>query len=378
MASADSMASYAFPDARSEGRRYLESPHPYRSDFQRDRDRIIHSKAFRRLEKKTQVFGSGYSDHFRNRLTHTIEVTQISRTISSALGLNQDLSEVLALSHDIGHPPFSHEGETVLDELMSSYGLGFEHNLHALTIVEHFEERYPKFLGLNLTFEVREGIVKHSRDYGEGDRPYVDVSDYHLDLRPPLEAQLIDLADEIAYNTADLDDGYESGLLTLDQIAGDSELFGRLLVETKRSHQSVKEKLIFRATLRRLVDTLVTSAIDWTRKRIEGARLNSVDSIRRHPHRLVGLEPTIASLNRAIKGFLRSQLYEHAELRRARDGVRRVIEDLFAFYMGRPERLPGKHRSRLECEPQERVVCNYVAGMTDSFAKGLHERLIVP
>src|SRR5213083_3408794 len=214
--SATTPAPWAMRAERSRGRRYPEPSHPYRSDYARDRDRIIHSRAFRRLEAKTQVFTTRYSDHFRNRLTHTIEVAQIARTVAGALGLNVDLVEALALVHDVGHPPFGHAGEKALDAAMRRHGSFFDHNLHALRIVEDFELRYAAFRGLNLTFEVREGIIKHSHDYTADNYP--ELSEYLLDQRPPLEAQLIDLADEIAYSTADLDDGYEARLLTLEQI----------------------------------------------------------------------------------------------------------------------------------------------------------------
>src|SRR3984893_17204608 len=210
------LAPYPVRVEETRGRRYPEPPHPYRNAFQRDRDRVIHARAFRRLEAKTQVFTRRYSDHFRNRLTHTIEVSQISRTIARVLGLNVDLAEALALVHDIGHPPFGHAGEKALDAAMRAQGLFFDHNLHALRIVEDFEMRYAAFRGLNLTFEVREGIIKHSKDYGVDEHP--QLAEYLLDQRPPLEAQLIDVADEIAYVTADLDDGYEAQLLTLPQI----------------------------------------------------------------------------------------------------------------------------------------------------------------
>src|SRR5436309_6781059 len=209
------LASYAVEHSR--GRRYPEPPHPYRNDFQRDRDRIVHSRAFRRLEAKTQVFTPGLSDHFRNRLTHTIEVAQIARTLACVLQLDEDLTEALALAHDVGHPPFAHAGEEALDRQMRRFGERFDHNLHALRIVETFEQRYARFPGLNLTFEVREGIVKHSRDFGIGEHPELD--EYLPGMRPPLEAQLIDLADEVAYNTADLDDAFSAGLLTPGQIA---------------------------------------------------------------------------------------------------------------------------------------------------------------
>src|SRR6201988_3307284 len=210
------LAPYAMDAAKSRGRRYLEPQHPYRNPYARDRDRVIHSRAFRRLEAKTQVFTTRYSDHFRNRLTHTIEVAQIARTVAQALGLNTDLAEALALAHDIGHPPFGHAGEARLNELMRDYADRFDHNLHALRIVEQFEQRYLDFPGLNLTFEVREGIVKHSRDYAESEFP--ELAEYLLGQRPPLEAQLIDSVDEIAYNTADLDDAFEAGLLDLDAL----------------------------------------------------------------------------------------------------------------------------------------------------------------
>src|SRR3954470_19013794 len=219
------LAEYAVRVERTRGRRYSEPPHPYRNEFQRDRDRIVHARAFRRLEAKTQVFTARGSDHFRNRLTHTIEVAQISRTIAEQLGLNVDLTETLALVHDIGHPPFGHAGEKALDESMRKHGLYFDHNLHALRIVEDFEMRYAAFRGLNLTFEVREGIIKHSRDYPS--EKYPELDEYLLDQRPPLEAQLIDLTDEIAYNTADLDDGCEADILTVTQIRDHVPAFER-------------------------------------------------------------------------------------------------------------------------------------------------------
>src|ERR1700692_4249743 len=219
------LARYAMDAANSRGRRHVEVPHPYRSDYARDRDRVIHSRAFRRLEAKTQVFTTRYSDHFRNRLTHTIEVAQIARTVAEALGLNTDLAEALALVHDIGHPPFGHAGERKLDELLRPFGDRFDHNLQALRIVEVFEQRYLDFPGLNLTFEVREGIVKHSRDYDAAQFP--ELSDYLLDEQPPIEAQIIDFVDEIAYNTADLDDGYEAKLLDIEMIRAGVPLFNK-------------------------------------------------------------------------------------------------------------------------------------------------------
>src|SRR5579864_4327039 len=246
------LASYAMDAAKSRGRRYPEPPHPYRNDYERDRDRVIHSRAFRRLENKTQVFPHGYSDHFRNRLTHTLEVAQISRTTAKQLGLNGDLVEALALVHDLGHPPFGHAGESLLDRLMQAHGDHFDHNLHALLIVEHFEQKYAEFPGLNLTFEVREGIIKHSRDYPAALHP--ELAEYRLDERPTLEAQLIDVADEIAYNCADLDDGYEAKLLTLPLIRRGVPLFDRFYRVAERKYPLAAEKLKFDEALKRLMD----------------------------------------------------------------------------------------------------------------------------
>src|SRR5689334_16850243 len=248
------LAPYAARVEQSRGRRHSEAPHPYRNDYQRDRDRVIHSRAFRRLEHKTQVFTRRYSDHFRNRLTHTIEVAQISRTIAARLGLNVDLAETLALVHDIGHPPFGHAGEKALDACMRAHGSYFDHNLHALRIAEDFESRYASFRGLNLTFEVREGIIKHSHHYSPAEHP--ELAEYLLDERPPLEAQLIDLTDEIAYNTADLDDGFEAHILTLDVLRGGSPLFARFFAEVEHKWSDASNKLKFNETLKRIFDAL--------------------------------------------------------------------------------------------------------------------------
>lgn len=362
-------------DEQSQGRRYPEPPHPYRSEFQRDRDRIIHTRAFRRLEKKTQVFAPDVSDHFRNRLTHTLEVSQISRTVAGALRLNADLCEVLALSHDIGHPPFSHEGERVLDEIMRRFGGGFDHNLHALRIVEDFEQKYAAFRGLNLTFEVREGIIKHSRDYAEGDAPYLAVGEYRLGQRPPVEAQVIDLADEIAYNTADLDDGFEAKLLQVPTMRKELPFFDRLWWEISQRFPAAEEKLRFNEVLRRLIDGLVTSLIDQTRRNLEAAAVGSVDDVRNWPTRLVGFGSEFLEINRQLKDFLRRRLYEHEVLCRAREDVRRVLEFLFEYYHEHPEALPRSQVVRLDASPLEQVVCDYIAGMTDFYARDKYREL---
>src|SRR5437660_6813766 len=263
------LAEYAVRVEQSCGRRFFEPSPPSRNDFQRDRDRVIHSRAFRRLEAKTQVFTRRYSDHFRNRLTHTIEVSQISRTIAGALGLNVDLAEALALVHDIGHPPFGHAGEKALAAAMRTQGLFFDHNLHALRIVEDFEQRYAAFRGLNLTFEVREGIIKHSHDYNPAEHPA--LTEYCLDQRSPLEAQLIDLTDEIAYNTADLDDGYEARLLPLEQIRGGVPVFERFLREVENIHADAPDQLKFNEALKRMLNRLVGDLIANTQSRLNRA-----------------------------------------------------------------------------------------------------------
>src|SRR6202045_5519046 len=283
------LAGYAVHVEHSRGRCFPEPPHPYRNDFQRDRDRVIHSRAFRRLEDKTQVFTRRYSDHFRNRLTHTIEVAQISRTIAAQLGLNIDLVETLALVHDIGHPPFGHAGEKALDTAMRAQGLFFDHNLHALRIVEDFELRYAAFRGLNLTFEVREGIIKHSRDYAAEDHP--ELAEYLLDQRPPLEAQIIDLTDEIAYTTADLDDGYEAHLLTTEQIADGAPLFAGHYRDAKSRFPNAAEKLVFNEALKSILDRFVGDLIKSTLQRVQAADVHSVEDVRCHSERLVAFSP---------------------------------------------------------------------------------------
>src|SRR5690348_7642163 len=292
---------------RTRGRRHPETPHPYRNDYARDRDRVIHSRAFRRLEAKTQVFTTRYSDHFRNRLTHTLEVSQIARTVAGALHLNADLAEALALAHDIGHPPFGHAGERQLDALMRQHGGRFEHNLQALRIVEKFEQRYLEFPGLNLTFEVREGIVKHSRDYDPAEFP--ELAEYLLDQRPPLEAQLIDLVDEIAYNTADLDDAFEARLLDLDQLRSEVPIFHAAYGEVDRAHPDGRRKLKFNETLKRVLDRLATDLIENTRRAIEANAITDVECVRRSATRLAGFSANIAEQNAALKRFLFARVY---------------------------------------------------------------------
>jgi dGTPase len=371
------LADYAVSVENSRGRRYLEPPHPYRNDFQRDRDRVIHARAFRRLEAKTQVFTRRYSDHFRNRLTHTMEVAQIARTIAQQLGLNVDLVEALALVHDVGHPPFGHAGERALDTAMREYGFFFDHNLHALRIVEDFEMRYAAFRGLNLTFEVREGIIKHSHDYSAKDHP--ELADYLLDQRPPLEAQLIDLADEIAYDTADLDDGFEAHLLTLKTIRTGLPVFEAFFQEVEALYPAVPDKLKFNETLKRLLNRFVTGLIVGTTARLKVAAIASVDDVRRHPHRLIGFHEGSfnAGLERdrvSCKEFLYQNLYLSKALEPEKEEAERVIRDLFSHWMRRPSDLPPAYREKSQQEPLPRIICDYIAGMTDPFILDQHQK----
>ena len=366
------LASYAMSVSKSLGRRYPETPHPYRNEYERDRDRIVHSRAFRRLENKTQVFTRRYSDHFRNRLTHTLEVAQISRTVAKTLHLNKDLVEALALVHDVGHPPFGHAGEAELDRLMEQQGDRFDHNLHALRIVEQFEQKYIDFPGLNLTFEVREGIVKHSHDYDS--EHYPELREYRLDERPPIEAQLIDVADEIAYSCADLDDGYEAKLLTLAQIREGVPLFDRLLGPIERKHPKALEKLKFNEVLKRLMDSLVTDLIEATRERLKQMKLRTVRDVRAAPSRVVGTSPGMSRENQTLKAFLRENLYTHREIYAERKKIVRCVTQMFEFYLKRPRSLPASYFGKTRQEPTYRVVCDYIAGMTDNYLAEQHKK----
>jgi dGTPase len=360
-----STAPYAMDVRDTRGRRYPEPQHPYRNDYARDRDRVIHSRAFRRLEAKTQVFTTRFSDHFRNRLTHTLEVAQIARTVAGALELNADLAEALALVHDIGHPPFGHAGEKQLDTRMRQFGEGFDHNLHALRIVEQFEQRYLDFPGLNLTFEVREGIIKHSRDYAAAEFP--ELAQYLLDERPPLEAQLIDLVDEIAYNTADLDDGLEARIVDLDQICAEVPIFRTHYEAVARTHSSGLAKLKFNEALKRVLDYLATDLIENTRRQAETARIKTVEDIRRYSERLAGFSDEAAQQNADLKKFLLSRVYSHGPISEERERSVRALDELFGFFLEHPGRMPPYYAQQAEREPIHRVVCDYIAGMTDHF-----------
>jgi dGTPase len=366
--------SYAMDVRCSRGRRYPEPPHPYRTDYARDRDRVIHSRAFRRLEAKTQVFTTRFSDHFRNRLTHTLEVTQIARTVAGALAINAELTEALALVHDIGHPPFGHAGEHRLDRRMREYGDRFDHNLHALRIVEQFEQRYLDFPGLNLTFEVREGIIKHSRDYSAAEFP--TLSEYLLDQRPPLEAQLIDLVDEIAYNTADLDDGFEAHLLDIDELRAEAPVFDSAFAEVDRRYPRGRHQLKFNEALKHVLDYLATDLIENSRRQAEASGVVTVDDVRHQARRLAGFSPDAAAAAASLKRFLHLRLYSQAAISEERERSVAALDALFSLFMQDPDRLPPHYARLAEQEPRHRVVCDYIAGMTDQFLLRQHGELL--
>lgn len=368
------LESLRFPVAASRGRRYPELPHPYRNAFQRDRDRILHARAFRRLENKTQVFTAPISDHFRNRLTHTLEVSQVARTVAAVLKLDEDFTEALALVHDFGHPPFAHAGEDELDRQMARFGERFDHNLHALRLVESFEQRYARFPGLNLTFEVREGMVKHSRDFGPGEFP--ELEDYLPGLRPPLEAQLIDLADEIAYNTADLDDGFSAGLFGMEDIAAAVPAYADLAETVDMQFPGATDRERFFEALRLLLDGLVTGLIRGTVDAARAAGVESVDDVRRHPSRVAKLTAEAAATSAALKTFLHARVYHSPALCDERTRSAGMIARLFEYFLEHPDALPADYREQQAGQPAHRVVCDYMAGMTDGFFLRTYQRLI--
>ncbi len=371
------LASYAIQNEDSRGRRYPEPEHPYRSPFQRDRDRIIHSRAFRRLEYKTQVFVSHEGDHYRTRLTHSIEVSQIARTVSGALSLNTDLAEALALSHDMGHPPFGHSGQDVLDVMMKDYG-GFEHNLQTLRIVEQLEQKYIDFPGLNLTFELREGIVKHSASYKGMKNPPKNLMEYSLDEFPPLEAQMIDLCDEIAYNNHDLDDGLESHLLELDDLIGNVAIFGEFFTKIRAEHSAAPLKLLINATIIQLINHLVTDLVENIRVSITREGIRSLSDIRKAPRLIPCFSDETAGKNRELKSYLFAKMYTHYRVHRMKSKAKRILEALFLAYQEDPALLPAHYQEKAKEEGKERIICDYIAGMTDRYAIEEFEKLFNP
>ena len=376
------LAPYAAHPERSRGRRHPEPPPALRTEYQRDRDRIIHSAAFRRLMYKTQVFVNHEGDMFRTRLTHSMEVAQIARTAARALGLNEDLTEAIALAHDLGHTPFGHAGQDALDACMRPYG-GFEHNLQSLRVVDELEHRYARFRGLNLTFETREGILKHcspmkAEDLGELGRRFREGT------QPGLEAQLVNLADEIAYNSHDVDDGLRAGLLTVEGLC-EVELFREAWEAAGRAHPGIAGRRRVHETVRRLIDAQVRDLVETSRARIAEAAPSDIEAVRALREPLIGFSDPMGARHVALKRHLRDHLYRHYRVRRMTAKARRVVRALYEAFMEEPGLLPPEaagHARRLEAEQGEggraRAVADYIAGMTDRYAIAEHARLFDP
>jgi dGTPase len=373
------LAPYAACEARSRGRRYPEAKPAYRSEFDRDRDRIVHSNAFRRLVYKTQVFVNSEGDLYRTRITHSLEVAQIARSIARALRLNEPLTEAISLAHDLGHTPFGHAGQDALNECMRDYG-GFEHNLQSLRVVDELEERYPEFRGLNLTFECREGILKHcslanARKLGDVGERFVRRE------QPGLEAQLANLADEIAYNNHDVDDGLRAGFITIEGL-GDVRLFARERAAVAAQYPSLPERRLVHETIRRMINHVVTDVIEATRSRLEAAAPVSIDAVRTQPAELVAMSEATHGEHHALKKFLRERVYRHEEVLRMTSLARRVVKQLFEAFFDDPELLPAEYRDLAVLADaahgktgRARTVADYVAGMTDRYAMLEHQRI---
>jgi dGTPase len=365
-----SRAAFAADPARSRGRRHAEPGSAMRSEFQRDRDRIVHCTAFRRLEYKTQVFVNHEGDLFRTRLTHSIEVAQIARSVARCLRLDEDLVEAIALAHDLGHTPFGHAGQDALDDCMKAWG-GFEHNLQSLRVVDELEQRYAAFDGLNLCFETREGILKHCTIANA--RTLGDLGERFLARRQPsLEAQIANLADEIAYNNHDIDDGLRSGLVHADAL-NELGLFGRHRAEALAAHPGLDGRRLVHETIRRMIDELVNDLISETGRRIADAGVRSLDEVRLAPP-LAAFSDRVRAESAQLKRFLHAQLYRHERVMAVMVRARRIVEDLFVRYRADPALLPDDHRQRVEALG-ERAIADYIAGMTDRFAVREHARL---
>jgi dGTPase len=370
-----SLASYAARTSTSKGRVYKEEEDFFRTAYQRDRDRIVHSTAFRRLEYKTQVFVNHEGDYFRTRLTHTLEVAQISRTVARALGANEDLAEAIALAHDIGHTPFGHSGETALNSLMQDEG-GFEHNRQGLRVVELLEIRYPNFRGLNLTYEVREGIIKHGTPHDNSScRP--EIADYEPDQSPTLEAQIVEVADSIAYDNHDIDDGLKANLITFDSL---SEIAIWRVVQNliSRAYGRLDERILRYQSVRHLINLLITDLISETYKVLNDKRIKTLKDVRSCPERLPRFSSEIAEMKKELESFLASALYGHHRVVRMAHKAQRFIEEIFNAYLEEPRQMAPESRRWAEEVGLKRAICDYIAGMTDRFAQEEHIRLFSP
>jgi len=366
------LAPYAMKSYSSRGRIYKEKEHPYRSAYQRDRDRIIHSAAFRRLEYKTQVFVNHEGDYYRTRLTHTLEVSQIARTIAAALRLNVDLIEAIALAHDLGHTPFGHSGEDALNELMAKFG-GFNHNLHGLRVVDLLEAKYTDFPGLNLSWEVREGIVKHSSAFDK----LVKIKGLAPQELPTLETQVVDIADEIAYDNHDLDDGLASGLLNerdLDILP----IWGNINKGISKKYAKIDREKIRYLIIRSLIDIQVTDLIQETEKRINKLKLKSYLEVKKLDKKIVVFSTQVQNLRKPLREFLTENLYHHYHVIRMSNKAKRFIQELFKVYIDSPRQLPPEIQKNIPKDGLRRVVCDYIAGMTDRYALDEYKKLFDP
>ena len=367
------LAPYATKTRNSRGRKYPEKEHEYRSPYQRDRDRIIHSVAFRKLEYKTQVFVNHEGDYYRTRLTHSLEVSQIARTIAKALRLNEELTEALALAHDLGHTPFGHAGEEILNLLMKNHG-GFNHNLHTLKIVDELEERYPDFAGLNLTWETREGIVKHTTKYDTVKIP----GELKPDQKPTLEAQIVDIADEIAYDNHDLDDGLASGLIQ-EEMLDDVPWWLETKKSIERFNPKIEDPIKRYQIIRRLIAVLVDDTIKESRDRLKKYKIEDTNDVRHCPSRLIDFSDEIKKKRVPLRDFLSRRLYNHYRVNRMSDKAKRFIKDLFEVYVKNTSMLPTEYQNKINKKNNKYiVVCDYIASMTDRYALDEHEKLFNP
>jgi len=366
------LASYAAKSKNTKGRVHRESEHPYRGIYQRDKSRIIHATAFRRLEYKTQVFVFHEGDSYRTRLTHTLEVAQIAKTIARVLALNEELSEAIALAHDLGHTPFGHAGEDALAELMHQHG-GFDHNVHGLRVVEVLEKRYPDFPGLNLTYEVCEGIVKHSTPF---DKIRIAVP-FEAEGPPNFETQVVDIADEIAYDNHDLDDGLTSGLIDENEL-NDIRLWKEVNIRVKKSYPKLTENIRRFQAIKNIIDMQVTDAICNTEKRIQQFKIKKAGDIKKATEKIVQFSPSMDSKRQQMRNFITDKLYKNHRVIRMSDKAVRFIKSMFKVYLDKPEQLPPNTASRLKKEDKYRVVCDYIAGMTDRYALDEYKKLFEP
>lgn len=366
------LAAYAMKSKDSRGRKYPEKEHQYRSVYQRDRDRIIHSTAFRRLEYKTQVFVNHEGDYYRTRLTHTMEVSQIARSIARVLNLNEDIAEAISLAHDLGHTPFGHSGEDALKKLMEGHG-GFEHNLHGLRVVDILERKYPDFPGLNLSWELKESIVKHNSPYNNTSV----VTEYHTNEQPLLEAQIVDKADSIAYDNHDLDDSLKAGIITDDDLQA-VNLWRETQKKVKQKYTIYDRDIVIAQTIKMLINLEVTDLIETTVSRMKQEGIKTVRDVREYHRLIVSFSPTLSEQKKNLQEFLFKNVYQHYRVVRMADKAKRFLEELFIAFIKNPKQLPIEYQRWIEEAGLYQAVCDYIAGMTDRFAQDEYKKLFYP